>query len=141
MFRAAVGRMLRTSKIVRALQPDRSAPMYATTTSKRSQRTDGRIGLVLVMLLGLLTAGAILTVERVGAPPVVVGPQPNTLPEAVIVRPMSYEQIRFIEMNVLPEARSVQSLDAERLRLIDINRLPGDGANVAPAGDRPGVRY
>jgi hypothetical protein len=76
--------------------------VYASTTSNRSQRSDARIGLVLFILLGLLTAGVLATADRAVAPPVIIGPQPNTLPEAVVARPMTYERMRFIEMNVLP---------------------------------------
>lgn len=93
--------------------------MQTATTARNLQRTDMRIGIVILALLGLLAVGAFVTIDRADAPAAIVDPMPNTLPDAV-VRPMSFEQIRFLEMNM----------------------LPGDGAPlVAPASDRPGERY
>jgi hypothetical protein len=79
--------------------------MQSTATRNRLPRAERRLGIVIIALLGLLALGAIVTVERTDvthAPAAIVNPMPRTLPDPSVVRPASYEQMRFFEINMLP---------------------------------------
>lgn len=98
--------------------------MQATATQKHMQRTDMRIAIVIVTLLCLLTAAAFVTAERTVAPTVVVNPSTLPVPDSIIVRPETFERMRFIEMNQLPSAPQVPIPSIDRQQVIESHRLP-----------------
>jgi len=156
--------------------------MQATATVKQAQRNQIRIAAIIVILLGVLGTGAVVAaITRNGdVTPganvsAVAGPNTNAdfrfaemnmLPEAAAVRPMTYQQYRFREINTqLPEVAPVPLMSVERWRFLEINTqlpeaapvplvsferwhfletnvLPGDDAQlVAPFSDQRGERY
>lgn len=122
--------------------------MQATGTRKHLHRTDMHMAIVMIALLVLLTAGALITADRAIAPPAVVDSWTRPAPDSSIVRPVPFEQTRFVEMNQLPPAPPVpipsidrqeaiesyrlpeptplKPLSFEEIRFLEINMLPGD---------------
>ena len=143
--------------------------MHTTVTRKRVDRTEQRIAIIMMVLLGVLMIAALVSADRDAARtegsnlPAALESGANVLPKPVSGW-LSYEQMRFVEMNQLPEAskvpipnldrqqrieanrrpvaRVVAPMSADRMRFIESNMLPESGtAHVAPYGDRLGERY
>ena len=109
--------------------------MQATVTTRRHQIHRIWLAALLVVLLGVLAAGAALAMTR-----------DDGIPATISARPVSEswtsDNFRFAEMNALPEALPAPVMTFEQIRLREINMLPGDNAAlIAPSSDRRGEPY
>ena len=108
--------------------------MQATVTTRRPQHH--RIWLVaVVVLLGILATGTAVMMAGDDATPATVKARP-------VIESKTNDNARFIEMNMLPEAAPAPVMTFEQIRFREINTLPGDNAPlIPPFSDRPAGRY
>ena len=107
--------------------------MQATATTRRLQNRWVWLALALVVLLGVLAAGAALTMTTDDGIPATISARP-------VVEPKAYDNIRFAEMNALPEVLSAPIETYVQIRLREINMLPGDDASHAAPSSVNGSR-
>jgi hypothetical protein len=113
----------------------RRQTMQATVSTRRLQQH--RIWLVatLVVMLGILSAGVAVSMTRDDAMPATVNARP-------VIQSRTNDDFRFAEMNALPEAAPAPAMTFEQIRFREINMLPGDNAAlIAPFSDHPNERY
>ena len=108
--------------------------MQATVTTRRLQHH--RIWLVaVVVLLGILATGTAVMMAGDDAIPATINARP-------VIESKTIDNARFMEMIALPEAPAAPVMSFEQIRFREINTLPGDYAPlIAPFSDRPAGRY
>jgi len=106
--------------------------MQATVVTRRLHNHRIWLVAILIVLLGILAVGTVVTLTRDDAVPATIDARPA-------VESRTLDNMRLIEMNALPEAAPAPVMTFEQIRFREINMLPGDDVSqVAPFSDQRG---